>query len=93
MIQDLYDLRLSHAGIHSAPIFDFPFLRRAVCDKKRLKGVGHVLLCIPGLSMQTGIAGNFLVSLKLYIEGDPEREVLLNTIVCLIGFCGCRQKL
>lgn len=45
------------------------------------------------LRMLTGITGNFLVSLKLYIEGDPEREVLLNTIVCLIGFCGCRQKL
>lgn len=50
-------------------------------------------LSIPGLSMLTGITGNFLVSLKLYIEGGPETEVLLNTILCLRGFCGCRQKL
>lgn len=57
------------------------------------KGAGHDLLSIPGLSRLTGITDNFLVSLKLYIEGDPETEVLLNTIVCLIGFCGCREKL
>lgn len=30
-----------------------------LCDKERLKGVGHDWLSMPGLSMLSGITGNF----------------------------------
>lgn len=57
MIQEPYDSRLSHAGIHPAPIsLSFLLYGEPLFDKK---GAGHDLLSIPGLSMLTGITDNF----------------------------------